>query len=128
MQYSIPYGSYLSKETTQVLKKLLCKTKAVPEIQVKGKVYMERKDYRQIQQNEPAAITGGFGQINPVYGVVQLLNLFDEKTERVRITSKSKSIVSDLYTQLTEIIPDVPDTIVAKRNEIEILPSRCDKN
>ena len=117
MDYTVSYNRYLSKQTTQALKKLLHKTKTVPEIQVNGKTYMERKDYRQLQ-NDGA----GFEQIMPVYGVVQLLNLFEERTERVRITSKSNSMVSDLHVQLKKIVPVIPDIIVANRNEIEIIP------
>ena len=117
MDYTVSYNRYLSKETTQALKKLLHKTKTVPEIQVNGKTYMERKDYRQLQSDR-----AGFEQIMPVYGVVQLLNLFEERTERVRITSKSNSMVSDLHVQLKKIAPVIPDIIVANRNEIEIIP------
>ena len=117
MDYTVSYNRYLSKQTTQALKKLLHKTKTVPEIQVNGKTYMERKDYRQLQADR-----AGFEQIMPVYGVVQLLNLFEERTERVRITSKSNSMVSDLHLQLKKIVPVIPDIIVANRNEIEIIP------
>lgn len=117
MDYTVSYNRYLSKETTQALKKLLHKTKTVPEIQVNGKTYMERKDYRQLQNDGV-----GFEKIMPVYGVVQLLNLFEERTERVRITSKSNSMVSDLHVQLKKIVPVIPDIIVANRNEIEIIP------
>ena len=117
MEYTVSYNRYLSKETTRALKKLLYKTKTVPEIQINGKTYMERKDYRQLQND-----CAGFEQIMPVYGVVQLLNLFEERTERVRITSKSNSMVSDLHLQLKKIVPVIPDIIVANRNEIEIIP------
>ena len=117
MDYTVSYNRYLSKETTQALKKLLHKTKTVPEIQVNGKTYMERKDYRQLQNDGV-----GFEKIMPVYGVVQLLNLFEERTERVRITSKSNSMVSDLHVQLKKLVPVIPDIIVANRNEIEIIP------
>ena len=117
MDYTVSYNRYLSKETTQALKKLLHNTKTVPEIQVNGKTYMERKDYRRLQGNR-----AGFEKIMPVYGVVQLLNLFEERTERVRITSKSNSMVSDLHVQLKKLVPVIPDIIVANRNEIEIIP------
>ena len=117
MDYTVSYNRYLSKETTRALKKLLHNTKTVPEIQVNGKTYMERKDYRKLQGNR-----AGFEKIMPVYGVVQLLNLFEERTERVRITSKSNSMVSDLHVQLKKLVLVIPDIIVANRNEIEIIP------
>ena len=122
MDYTVSYNKYLSKATTQALKSLLYKTKTVPEIQVNGKVYMERKDYRRLQGNNTDTNNCGLEQVMPVYGVVQLLNLFEERTERVRITSKSNSMVSDLYVQLKNIVPVIPDMIVAGRNEIEIVP------
>ena len=122
MDYSVSYKKYLSKETTRALKNLLNKTKMVPEIQVKGKVYMERKDYRRLQSSGDAATVYGLEQVLTVYGVVQLLNLFEEKTERVRISSKSNSTVSDLRTQLQNNAPVIPDMIIAYKNAIEIIP------
>lgn len=122
MDYSVSYKKYLSKETTQALKKLLYKTKMVPTIQVNGKVYMERKDYRRLQDSETAITVQGFEQVMPVYGVVQLLNLFEEKTERVSITSKSNRMVSELQLQLKKSVPVISDMIVVNSNELEIVP------
>ena len=122
MDYSVSYKKYLSKETTQALKKLLYKTKMFPVIQVNGKVYMERKDYRRLQDSETAITVQGFEQVMPVYGVVQLLNLFEEKTERVSITSKSNRMVSELQLQLKKSVPVISDMIVVNSNELEIVP------
>lgn len=123
MEYTVSYRTYLSKETTQGLKKLLDKTKTITEIQVNGKVYMERKDYRTLQNIDEIANDHNFRQIKPVYGAAQLLNLFEEKTERVRISSKSSGAVSDFYAQMKKTMPAVPDMIIANKNEIEILPN-----
>ena len=126
MDYTVSYNKYLSKETTQALKKLLYKTKTIPEIQVKGKIYMERKDYRRLQSSGEAATVYELEQVLPVYGVVQLLNLFEEKTERVRISSKSNSTVSGLRAQLQNNASAIPDMIILYRNAIEIVPkARC---
>ena len=122
MDYTVSYNKYLSKETTQALKKLLYKTKTIPEIQVKGKIYMERKDYRRLQSSGEAATVYELEQVLPVYGVVQLLNLFEEKTERVRISSKSNSTVSGLRAQLQNNASAIPDMIILYRNAIEIVP------
>ena len=122
MDHTVSSKTYLSKETTRALKKLLYKTKTVPEIQVKGKIYMERKDYKRLQNSSDVATIYGLGQVQPVYGVVQLLNLFEEKTERVRITSKSNSTISDLRAQLQRNVPVITDMIIANRNVIEIVP------
>ena len=122
MENQVSYRKYLSKETTQALKQLLYKTKTVPEIQVNGKVYMERRDYRRLQGNDTGITGYDFEHVLPVYGVVQLLNLFGETTERVRITSRSNGMVSDLYAQLKHIVPVIPDRIIANKSEIEIFP------
>ncbi len=122
MEYTVSHRTYLSKETTQGLKSLLNKTKTITEIQVNGKVYMERKDYRKLQKIEEIANDKNFRRIKPVYGAIQLLNLFEEKTERVRISSKSSGKVSDFYEQMTKTMPAIPDLIVANGNEIVIIP------
>ena len=83
---------------------------------------MERKDYKRLQNSSDVATIYGLGQVQPVYGVVQLLNLFEEKTERVRITSKSNSTISDLRAQLQRNVPVITDMIIANRNVIEIVP------
>ena len=82
MEYTVSYRTYLSKETTQSLKRLLDKTKAISEIQVNGTVYMERKDYRMLQNIDEIANDNNFRQIKPVYGAVQLLNLFVSSLQR----------------------------------------------
>lgn len=122
MDYSVSNKKYLSKETTRALKNLLNKTKTIPVIQVNGKVYMERKDYRRLQNSEKAITVQGFEQVMPVYGVVQLLNLFEEKTERVSITSKSNRMVSELQLQLKKSVPMISDMIIVNSNELEIVP------
>lgn len=122
MEYTVSHRTYLSKETTQSLKSLLNKTETVTEIQVNGQVYMERKDYRKLQKIDEIANDSNFRQIKPVYGAIQLLNLFEEQTERIRISAKSSGMVSDFYEKMTETMPAVPDQIVANGNEIVIIP------
>ncbi len=122
MECTVSNRTYLSKETTRSLKSLLNKTETITEIQVKGQVYMERKDYRKLQKIDEIANDSNFRQIKPVYGAIQLLNLFEEQTERIRISAKSSGMVSDFYEKMTETMPAVPDQIVANGNEIVIIP------
>jgi len=120
------YRNYLSSKTTCALKHLLYKTKTVPEIQVNGKIYMERKDYRRLQSRSIKSESGS-RQIHPVYGAVQLLQLFEGKIERVRITSESNSSISDLHSQLKKALSFNEDKLVCHRNEMEIIPSGTNK-
>lgn len=122
MECTVSNRTYLSKETTRSLKSLLNKTETITEIQVKGKVYMELKDYRKLQKIDEIANDSSFRQIKPVYGAIQLLNLFEEQTERIRISAKSNGMVSDFYEKMTQSMPAVPDQIVANGNEIVIIP------
>ena len=115
------YSNYLSADTTQILRRVLNKTKVVLEVQVNGRIYVERKSYRKINNKQMTRGRSWKG-VEPVYGVIHLLELFSDRIEMVKITSQSESRLMELGLLLEDSLSDDQGDIIRGRNHIEIRP------
>ena len=118
---SLLYSNYLSEDIAHVLREILHKSKTKPEVQVNGKIYVERKDYHPLKKSAAAKYRQDTG-IEPVYGVLQLLQLFEDRIEKVKAFSQSESQLMELGRLLEKSLPEDKGQIIRGKNYIEIRP------
>ena len=116
-------ADYLSADMIHDLKKCLFKTKMAVEVQVHGKRYMERKGYRSLKSGKyrPGRLSA---DIKPVYGVIQLMSLFADRIERVRIMSASQSELKELSDALVGCSQNSLDCVIKGSYYVEVSPKR----
>lgn len=82
---------FFNSKTIHDIKIVLNNRKIAFEIYVNGKAYIERRDYKKIEQGKMNLVNADdiLNLATPVYGALQLLDLFNERIEKIRIFSST---------------------------------------
>ena len=109
MRYKVEYhmnNNFFNKDTINKIKLVLNNRRIIVEIYVNGKAYIERRDYKKIEEGKMRFVEAEeiLRLATPVYGALQLLDLFNERIEKIRIFSTSYMTMNGVERDMKTIV------------------------
>lgn len=97
---------FFNNETINKIKLVLNNRRIIVEIYVNGKSYIERRDYKKIEEGKMRLVEADeiLRVATPVYGALQLLDLFNERIEKIRIFSTTYMTMDSVERDMKMII------------------------
>lgn len=96
---------FFNNETISKIKSVLNNRRIIFEIYVNGKAYIDRRDYKKIQEGKMKLVNSDeiLRLTTPVYGALQLLDLFNERIEKIRIFSTTYMTMDGVERDMKEL-------------------------
>jgi len=95
-------NDYIESNATHMIKQIIKKYDAVFQVFVNGKIYIERKHYNAVKKKSLSYLDHDYilRYTTPVYGVIQILDVFERRIEKVRVDSWRKTDLVKMQKEL----------------------------